>query len=41
MDLQPEYFEAFWVGAFLTLKCLGVTFLWCLVAGIINKGIGG
>ena len=41
MTITEEMFEMLWAGGFIALKFLGVTFLWCLAAGIINKGVGG
>lgn len=41
MEITTDQIEMMWAGAFLAIKFLGVTLLWCLVAGIINKGVGG
>ena len=41
MEIAAEQLEMMWAGVYLALKFLGVTFLWCLAAGIINKSIGG
>lgn len=41
MEVTPEMLDMMWTGVYLAVKFLGVTFLWCLAAGIINKGIGG
>ena len=41
MELTSEMLEMMWAGVYMALKFLGVTFLWCLVAGIVNKGAGG
>ena len=41
MSITPEMIEMMWSGAFIALKFLGAILLWCLVAGIINKSIGG
>lgn len=41
MSITPDMLEMMWAGCFLAVKFLGVTFLWCVAAGIINKGVGG
>lgn len=41
MAITEEMMEMFWSGSYIALKFLGVTFLWCIAAGIINKSIGG
>lgn len=41
MELTQEMIEMMWTGVYIAGKFLAVTFLWCLVAGIINKGAGG
>lgn len=41
MTVTADMIEMMWAGVWLSLKFLGGTFLWCLVAGIINKGAGG
>ena len=41
MTLTADMIEMLWVGVWLSVKFLGVTFLWCLLAGIINKSVGG
>lgn len=33
--------EMMWTGVWIAFKFLGVTALWCLAAGLINKGVGG
>ena len=40
MELTQEMLEMMWTGVYIAGN-LAVTFLWCLVAGIINKGAGG
>ena len=41
MVLTEEMFTMMLAGAYLAIIFLGVTLAWCLVAGIINKSIGG
>ena len=41
MQITTEMFEMMWSGAYIAMKALMLTFLWCIAAGIINKGIGG
>lgn len=41
MEITGEQIEMMWAGAYMAIKFLGVTFLWCFVAGIINKSVGG
>ena len=39
MSVTADMIEMLWTGAFIGMKVLGVTFLWCVVAGIVNKSI--
>lgn len=41
MQVSTEMIEMMWTGVWISLKFLGVTVLWCLAAGLINKGVGG
>lgn len=41
MNITSEMFDFAWTGAFIAIKVLGLTFLWCCVAGIVNKSISG
>lgn len=40
-QMTPEMFEMMWAGAWIAVKVLLWVFLFCLVAGIVNKGVGG
>lgn len=40
-SVTPEMLEMMWSGAWIAVKFLLWTAVWCLVAGIINKGVGG
>jgi hypothetical protein len=39
--MTSEMFEMMWGGVYIAVQFLGVTFLWCTAAAIINKSIGG
>lgn len=39
--MTAEMYEMMWTGVYLGMQFLFVTFLWCLIAGIVNKGVGG
>lgn len=41
MTLTAEMLDFCWTGAFIAIKVLGLTFLWCVVAGVVNKSISG
>lgn len=41
MSITAEMLDMAWQGAFIAVKVLGLTFLWCVVAGIVNKSISG
>ena len=41
MTLDAEMLEMMWTGAFIAIKVLFWVFLWCLVAGIVNKSVSG
>lgn len=40
-QVTPEMLDMMWSGAWIAVKFLLWTAAWCLVAGIINKGVGG
>lgn len=39
-QVTPEMFEAFWAGGLIAVKMLMPLALWCIAAGIVNKGVG-
>lgn len=39
--MNADTMEMMWIGVYMAIKFLGFTFMWCLVAGIINKSVGG
>ena len=41
MTITPEMWDCFWAGANIAVEFLKWTCLWCLVAAIVNKGVGG
>lgn len=41
MEITTEMIEMMWSGAYIAIKALMATFLWCFAAGIVNKGVGG
>lgn len=39
-QVTSEMFDAFWSGGWIAVKMLIPLSLWCIAAGIINKGVG-